>query len=196
MRACDLNVSGPIWEYRPETHKTEHHAGSSRMIMLGPKAQEIIRPFLGLNMSVTCSPHASQTPSETPNGRAERSSPLWPSHVKHQEAKRTKRRGRTTAGEQWNVNAYRRAIAWACDAAFPHPTLAEIPPSKLTEDQKTELDAWRKSHRWHPNQLRHTAATMIRRQFGAEAAQAILGHAELATSEIYAEKNIEAARAS
>ena len=51
MRASDLNMSGPIWEYRPETHKTEHHEGSSRVIMLGPKAQEVIRPFLRLSVS-------------------------------------------------------------------------------------------------------------------------------------------------
>jgi site-specific recombinase XerD len=42
--------------------------------------------------------------------------------------------------------------------------------------------------------LRHSAATIIRRQYGAEAAQAVLGHAELSTTEIYAEKSLEAAR--
>ena len=38
-----------------------------------------------------------------------------------------------------------------------------------------------------PNQLRHNAATEIRRRFGLEASQAVLGHSELATSQIYAE---------
>jgi integrase len=37
---------------------------------------------------------------------------------------------------------------------------------------------------WNPGQLRHTAATEIRRKFGAEASQVVLGHAQLATSEI------------
>ena len=65
----------------------------------------------------------------------------------------------------------------------------------FTDNEKAELETWRqRGHRWHPNQLRHTAATMIRRQYGAEAAQAILGHSELSTTEIYAEKNLEAAR--
>ena len=32
---------------------------------------------------------------------------------------------------------------------------------------------------WHPHQLRHTAATNIRCQFGLEVAQAVLGHSEI-----------------
>ena len=30
--------------------------------------------------------------------------------------------------------------------------------------------------RWHPNQLRHNCATEVRRQFGIDAARAVLGH--------------------
>ena len=43
---------------------------------------------------------------------------------------------------------------------------------------------------WHPNQIRHTAATEIRRQFGLEAAQVALGHAHAAVTQIYAERNL------
>jgi integrase len=43
---------------------------------------------------------------------------------------------------------------------------------------------------WTANQLRHTAATEIRRQFGLEAAAAILGHRSLSTSEICAERDL------
>lgn len=45
MRACDIDMSGSVWEYRPASHKTEHH-GKERIIFLGPQAREIIRPFL------------------------------------------------------------------------------------------------------------------------------------------------------
>jgi integrase len=44
------------------------------------------------------------------------------------------------------------------------------------------------------NQLRHTAATEIRRHAGIEGAQVILGHENLSTTEIYAEKDREMAR--
>jgi integrase len=46
---------------------------------------------------------------------------------------------------------------------------------------------------WAPNQLRYTAATEIRRRFGLESARTILGHSDIATSEIYAERDHEMA---
>jgi integrase len=42
---------------------------------------------------------------------------------------------------------------------------------------------------WHPNQLRHSAATMIRRDYGLEAAQVILGHSKADVTQIYAERD-------
>ena len=42
---------------------------------------------------------------------------------------------------------------------------------------------------WHPNQLRHTAATIIRRDYGLEAAQVILGHSKADVTQIYAERD-------
>ena len=51
------------------------------------------------------------------------------------------------------------------------------------------MAAWRKDHRWHPHQLRHNAATELRREFGLEAARIILGHHSVAITEVYAEKD-------
>jgi integrase len=53
---------------------------------------------------------------------------------------------------------------------------------------------WRREQRWHPHQLRHNAATELRKEFGLEAAQVVLGHRSLRVTEIYGEKNLEAAR--
>ena len=44
---------------------------------------------------------------------------------------------------------------------------------------------------WSPGRLRHSAGTGIRRKYGAEAAQLVLGHRNLSTTEVYAEKNRE-----
>ncbi len=63
--------------------------------------------------------------------------------------------------EHYQTSAYRRTISRACDAAG-------IP-------------------KWCPHQLRHTAGTRIRKEFGLEAARVILGHKSIITSEIYAE---------
>jgi integrase len=47
--------------------------------------------------------------------------------------------------------------------------------------------------KWTPNQLRHNAGTDIRRKHGLEAARLILGHRSMATTEIYAEKELDEA---
>ena len=64
---------------------------------------------------------------------------------------------------------------------------------RLTKEQKAELAAWRKAHRWHPHQLRHNAATELRKEFGIEAASIILGHRSAAITEVYAEQDTQAA---
>lgn len=45
MRGMDIDRSGDVWRYVPRSHKTEHH-DRARVILLGPKAQEILRPWL------------------------------------------------------------------------------------------------------------------------------------------------------
>ncbi len=54
---------------------------------------------------------------------------------------------------------------------------------------------WRRERCWHPNQLRHTAATDIRAEFGIEAAQVLLGHSSANMTEIYAERDLMKAKA-
>lgn len=48
---------------------------------------------------------------------------------------------------------------------------------------------------WNPNQLRHSAGTEIRRRFGLEGAQVVLGHARADVTQIYAERDLEKAEA-
>ena len=97
--------------------------------------------------------------------------------------------------ELYDETSYRNAIYRACDRAFPPPeALARRPKEsarkwldRLTPGERVALRQWRRAHRWHPNRLRHLAATVIRRAYGIEAARAILGHSRLATTEVYAE---------
>jgi integrase len=42
---------------------------------------------------------------------------------------------------------------------------------------------------WHPNRLRHLRATEVRRLFGLEGAQVVLGHAKADVTQVYAERN-------
>jgi len=71
---------------------------------------------------------------------------------------------RNSRGHKVTRNLFRKAIGKACGKAG-------IPA-------------------WSPNMLRHAAATPIRRQYGLEAAQVVLGHSNAATTEIYAERNL------
>jgi site-specific recombinase XerC len=48
---------------------------------------------------------------------------------------------------------------------------------------------------WSPNQLRHSAATEIRRRFGLEAAQVALGHSKADVTQVYAERDMTKAAA-
>ncbi len=164
MRGCDLNMSGPVWEYVPESHKTEHH-GKDRMIFIGSKAQAVIREFLKADLQAYLFSPADARREYDEQRKANRKTPLTPS----QRARQRKAKPKKQPGERYTTQSYGYAIRKACQKA-------EIP-------------------NWSPNQLRHNAATELRREFGIEAARVVLGHSSAITSEIYAEKDQEAARA-
>ncbi|RKY08879.1 MAG: hypothetical protein DRP65_08525 [Planctomycetota bacterium] len=46
---------------------------------------------------------------------------------------------------------------------------------------------------WTPHQLRHTATTRAAKEFGIEIAKAATGHAHISTTQIYAERDLDAA---
>jgi integrase len=48
MRACDIDMSGPAWLYRPASHETLHH-GHDRIVPIGPKGKEIVKRYLTTN---------------------------------------------------------------------------------------------------------------------------------------------------
>ena len=93
--------------------------------------------------------------------------------------------------------SYLTAVTRACDRAFPPPApLAQRPDesrgswwSRLTDAQRAEVRAWRKAHHWHPNQLRHSFATRVRKHHGLEAAQVLLGHSRADVTQVYAERD-------
>ena len=93
------------------------------------------------------------------------------------------------------------AVSRACDRAFPLlANLAQCEGEtakqwwvRLSAEQRVEVKAWRESHRWHPNQLRHTYATRVRKEHGLEAAQVVLGHSNADVTQIYAERDMRLA---
>jgi integrase len=192
LRTCDINRSDRIWEYVPGSHKTEHQ-DQQRVVFVGPQAQALLKSWLKTDLQEFVFSPAKAEVARRAERRDDRQTPVWPSHVAHLARKR-KPRPRRSPRDHYSVASYRRAIARACDLAFPHPKLSRIPDEDQTDDQRAELETWQKANRWHPHQLRHSVATRVRRRFGLEAAQAVLGHTELGTTQVYAERNLEAAR--
>lgn len=155
MRTCDLETSGRVWVYSPERHKTEHHE-RNRPIYLGPKAQEILKPWLRKGLT-----EYLFQPKEADEERKARMRAARRTKVQPSQSRRSKAEPRKKPGTHYSSGSYRQAVIRACDRlGIPH---------------------------WHPNQLRHNAATRFRREFGLDVAQLLLGHASADTTEIYAE---------
>jgi integrase len=75
--------------------------------------------------------------------------------------------------------------------------MKDVPPEekeKLKKKMRREAKEWRAENCWAPNRLRHTFGTLARREAGIEAARVTLGHSSAVTSEIYAERDLEAAK--
>jgi len=45
VRPMDIDRSGEVWRYYPDSHKTEHR-GHKRVVYIGPKGQDILRKYL------------------------------------------------------------------------------------------------------------------------------------------------------
>jgi len=163
VRPCDIDTSGDVWAYRPESHKTEHH-GRARIIFIGPRAQAVLRPYLLREKTSYC--FAPQD-SERKRRREQHENRQTPLQYGNRPGTNRKRKPRRTPGACYTKDSYRRAIQRACD-------LAGVP-------------------KWHPNQLRHSVGTELRKRFGIEAAQVTLGHKDANVTEVYAERDLQKA---
>lgn len=141
MRVGEIDRGVDPWEYRPQSHKTEHK-GKQRVILLGPQAQGLILPLL----------------------RADPSAYMF--------------RPRESSSERYHPQAVRRAMTRALERLNNEREEVGLPPVP----------------HWHPHQLRHSAATRLRRDAGFEVAKTVLGHAKVEMTELYAERDLEAAR--
>jgi integrase len=166
LRGDRIDRSGPVWVFRPDAHKTRWR-GKVREVFIGPKAQELIAPWLlAAGGGYLFSPRRQVEDHHAARGAA-RKTPTYPSHRRRVVGGR-KSSPKVRPGEKYTTASYGRAVARAClGAGVPH---------------------------WHPNQLRHAYATEVRRRFGLEAAQVLLGHARADVTQVYAERDAELAR--
>jgi integrase len=186
LRPCDVDRSrGAIWVYRPESHKTEHH-GIARVIFLGPRAQAVLAPFLLRDPGAYCF-----SPREAMAEFRERQRQNRKTKVQPSQADRSRPRPRRQPGDRYSVDTYGNAVERACLRA-DRDARAKAVEAGLPRE---EAEAKALVPAWHPNQLRHTKATEIRREAGLDAARAVLGHRSPQVTEVYAEVDQDKAAA-
>lgn len=192
IRPCEVDSSGEVWLYRPSEHKTMHKE-RDREITIGPKAQEVLAPYLDRPADQACFSPAESAGEVRARRHAKRVTPAtYGNTIGSNRCRKPVR----APGGRYDVASYRRAIWRACEQAFAMPKeLRTISPrSPKAAELRRQAAAWRERHCWAPNQLRHTAGTAIRKEMGIEAAQAVLGHSRLDVTQVYAEKSSTLAR--
>jgi integrase len=163
LRPRDIDRSAAhqgVWLYRPASHKTQHHR-KERVIFIGPQAQELLLRYLARDSEAYCFQPRDSEEKRRAAAHATRKTLLSCGNGPGTNRKDHPAR---QPGDRYGVATYRRAIHRACDKASVYC--------------------------WSPNQLRHTVATGIRRKFGLEAAQVILGHAKTDVTQVYAERDL------
>ncbi len=175
MRPLEIDTRGAIWEYRPHRHKTEHHNEDGnpdldRIVYLGPKAQQLLAPLLGIEPTeYLFSPRRAETERfatrKEPKTQHQNIISATPRNRRVTESKRI---ARSPLRPYYPVGSHRQAIRRACVRAG------------VTV--------------WVPNQLRHTRLTEIRKNFGLEASRVCGGHREVRATQIYAEQDRDLAR--
>jgi integrase len=141
------------------------HHGKERVVPIGPKGQAVLKEWVRPDAAAFLFSPAEAMAEFRAGQRRVRKTPVQPS-----QRRRSKRNPRRRPGDRYTPESYCRAIARACKKAGIDPP-------------------------WHPHRLRHSAATMLRREFGLDVARTVLGHNSPAATAIYAAADHEKAAA-
>ena len=109
IRPCEITAGGDIWMYQPSSHKTQHF-DRGKVIMIGPRAQAILEPWLDRDPESYCSVPAEVVASHY---RRNRSRKKDDESLDRKEAKSFKR----PLGKRYTRHSYRIAIQRACRRA-------------------------------------------------------------------------------
>ena len=161
MRAQEITrVSAKLWEYRPESYKTElHDADGERMIIyLGPKSIRELRPFMESAEKRTDGADYLFRPADAAAERHAFSEVIDAQKTPSRRARDAQRAAcpRRAYSDHYSAEAFREAVQRACGRAG-------VPV-------------------FTPYQIRKARATEIDRNQGAEAAAILLGHKSIKTT--------------
>jgi integrase len=140
------------------------HHERQRRICIGQQAQEILLPWLDRSGEMYCFSPKEARAAFDAERKRKRQTPRTPSS----RARQRKRKPRKQPGIRYTTKSYGYSIRKACKKAG-------VP-------------------QWCPLQLRHSRGTEIRKEFGLEACQVILGHSKADVTQIYAERDFDLAK--
>ena len=110
IRAIDIDMRGTVWEYRPVSHKAEHH-NRERIVYLGPHAQEVITPWLRPELhAYLFSPREARAWHQAQRAKS-RKTPMTPS----QRERKPKAKPKRAPGDRYTNISYHHAIQRACE---------------------------------------------------------------------------------
>jgi len=178
IRPADVDTSGKVWLYRPESHKTEY-AGRRRVIPIGPRAQDVLRRYLLRPAETYCFVPMESERKRLTLRHAARKTPIGYGNRPGTNRRRRPKRG---PGQRYKTREYCNAVRRAVEKE-----------NKLREKEAADRGEVELLPKWTPNRLRHSTATMIRKHYGLEGAQVALGHAHANVTEVYAERDLDLA---
>ncbi|MBO0698082.1 MAG: site-specific integrase, partial [Zavarzinella sp.] len=159
IRWADIDQSSVVWVYRPDRHKTSYR-GRTREILIGPKGQDVLGRFERDDVQASIfSPR--EAVEALHQERAEKRVTKY--YVSRQGRQARKAKPKRQPADRYSIESYGYAVARACRKAG-------VPV-------------------WYPYRLRHTYGTAIRKEFGLEAAQVLLGHSRADVTQVYAQAN-------
>jgi integrase len=142
-------------------YRPSKHKTRDRIVLIGPQAQGVLLRYLARDAEDYC---FRPRDSEAKRRAAQHTARVTPLSCGNRPGSVQTLKPKRSAGDCYPTASYRRAIHRACDIA--------------------------KVDRWAPNQLRHAAATEVRRLYGLEAAQIVLGHSKADVTQVYAERDL------
>jgi integrase len=162
LRALDIDMTGKVWLYRPGSDvgaEGDHKTAHRGYSRVVPLGPRC-QAIIREHLKADVSAYLF-SPAEAMDALRAEQRRQRKTRVQPSQQNRKKARPKRRPGCRYTVGSYAYAIRRASvRAGVPH---------------------------WHPHQLRHNAATEIRRAAGLDAARAVLGHRSPQITEVYAE---------
>ena len=160
-----IDRSGEVWRAHLIDHKGAWR-GKDRIIYIGPEAQAVLRPYLDRDQDANLFSPAECDAQRRAMLTELRKTPTNQGNKPgyNSRTRSGKKQPQTSRlGTAYTSISYGRVIYYRCKKAG-------VP-------------------KWAPNQLRHSAATKARSEFGLDHAAGFLGHAEVGVTQVYAEQD-------